>query len=126
MNAVIIIPRGTTFYCPDEIRKIIYTTNAIESLNSVIRKAIKNRRIFPNDESTFKIIYLAVQQASRKWAMPLRNWKPAMNRFLLEYGDRFLNERKSQFHRNLYRLDFLRIPNYQRPAFPVSSLKVLA
>ncbi len=82
----------TIFDYPDEIRKIIYTTNAIESLNSVIRKAIKNRRIFPNDKSSCKIIYLAVKQASKKWSMPLRKWKPAMNRFLLEYGDRFSDE----------------------------------
>lgn len=74
---------------PDEIRKVIYTTNAIESLNSVIRKAIKNRRIFPNDNSAFKVIYLAVRNASKKWTMPIRNWKPAMNRFLIEYEGRF-------------------------------------
>ncbi len=82
----------TIFDYPDEIRKIIYTTNAIESLNSVIRKAIKNRRIFPNDKSAFKIVYLAIQQASKKWTMPLRAWKPAMNRFQLEYGERFSND----------------------------------
>ncbi len=82
----------TIFDYPDEIRKIIYTTNAIESLNSVIRKAIKNRRIFPNDKSAFKVIYLAVQQASKKWTMPLREWKPAMNRFQIEYGERFIDE----------------------------------
>ena len=77
------------FDYPDEIRKIIYTTNAIESLNSVIRKAIKNRRIFPNDESAIKIVYLAIQKASQKWTMPVRNWKAAMNRFAIEYEDRF-------------------------------------
>ena len=82
----------TIYDYPDEIRKIIYTTNVIESLNSVIRKAINNRKIFPNDKSAFKVIYLAVQQASKSWTMPLRNWKPAMNRFLLEYGDRFTDE----------------------------------
>ena len=82
----------TIFDYPDEIRKIIYTTNAIESLNSVIRKAIKNRRIFPNDKSAFKVIYLAVQQASKRWTMPLRTWKPAMNLFSLEYGERFSDE----------------------------------
>ena len=60
------------FDYPDEIRKIIYTTNAIESLNSVIRKAIKNRRIFPNDESAIKIVYLAIQKASQKWTMPVK------------------------------------------------------
>jgi len=79
----------TIFDYPDEIRKILYTTNAIESLNSVIRKSIKNRKIFPNDDSAFKIIYLAIEQASRKWSMPLRNWKPAMNRFAIEYEGRF-------------------------------------
>jgi transposase-like protein len=77
------------FDYPDEIRKIIYTTNAIESLNSVIRKAIKNRKIFPSDESALKIVYLAIQKASQKWTMPVRNWKPAMNRFAMEYEDRF-------------------------------------
>lgn len=79
----------TIFDYPDEIRKIFYTTNAIESLNSVIRKSIRNRKIFPNDQSALKIIYLAVMNASKKWTMPLRNWKPAMNRFAIEYGDRF-------------------------------------
>jgi putative transposase len=79
----------TLFDYPDEIRKIIYTTNAIESLNSVIRKAIKNRKIFPNEGSALEIIYLAIEQASRKWTMPLRNWKPAMNRFAIEYEGRF-------------------------------------
>ena len=56
----------TLFDYPDEIRKVIYTTNAIEYLNSVIRKTIKNREIFPNDESAVKIIYLAIEQASKK------------------------------------------------------------
>lgn len=77
------------FDYPPEIRKIIYTTNAIESLNSVIRKAIKNRKIFPNDSSALKIIYLSVMKASEKWTMPLQRWKPAMNRFAIEYGERF-------------------------------------
>lgn len=81
----------TIFSYPREIRKIIYTTNAIESLNSVIRKAIRNRKIFPNDQSALKVIYLAIKNASKKWTMPLRNWKPAMNRFAIEYGDRFDN-----------------------------------
>ena len=82
----------TFFDYPDEIRKVIYTTNAIESVNSVIRKSIRNRKIFPNDNSAFKIIYLAIRQASKKWTMPIRNWKPAMNRFQMEYQDRLLNE----------------------------------
>ena len=79
----------TIFDYPSEIRKIFYTTNAIESLNSVIRKAIRNRKIFPSDQSALKVVYLATQLASRKWKMPLQNWKPAMNRFAIEYGERF-------------------------------------
>ena len=77
------------FDYPQEIRKIFYTTNAIESLNSVIRKAIRNRKIFPSDQSALKVVYLATQMASKKWTMPLREWKPAMNRFAIEYGERF-------------------------------------
>ena len=72
-----------------EIRRIIYTTNAIESLNSVIRKAIKNRKTFPNDNSACKIISLAIMSASKKWRMPLQKWKPAMNRFAIEFEGRF-------------------------------------
>ena len=79
----------TMFDYPYEIRKIFYTTNAIESLNSVIRKAIRNRKIFPNDQSALKLVYLATKKASERWTMPLRDWKPAMNRFAIEYGERF-------------------------------------
>ena len=79
----------TIFDYPKEIRRIIYTTNAIESLNSVIRKAIKNRKIFPSDKSACKIIYLAIMSASKKWSMPLRDWKPAMNRFAIDFEGRF-------------------------------------
>ena len=79
---------NTLFLYPQEIRKAIYTTNAIESLNSVIRKAIKKRKLFPTDEAATKVVYLAVQQASKKWTMPIRNWKPALNRFMIEFEDR--------------------------------------
>lgn len=78
----------TLFDYPPEIRKVIYTTNAIESLNSVIRKAIKNRRLFPNDDAALKVVYLAVQAASKKWTMPVRDWKKALNRFTIDFGDR--------------------------------------
>lgn len=78
----------TLFEYPPDIRKVIYTTNAIESLNSVIRKATKCRKLFPNDESAMKVVYLAVQDAAKKWTMPIRNWKAAMNRFMIEFGDR--------------------------------------
>lgn len=79
---------ATFFAYPQDIRKAIYTTNAIESLNSVIRHAIKKRKVFPTDDAVKKVIYLAIQQASEKWTMPIQNWKSAMSRFIIEFGDR--------------------------------------
>ena len=70
---------NTLFRYPQEIRKAIYTTNAIESLNSVIRKAINKRKLFPTDDSARKVVYLAIMDASKKWTMPIRNWKLALN-----------------------------------------------
>ena len=78
----------TLFEYPPEIRKVIYTTNAIESLNSVIRKATKQRKVFPTDESAMKVVYLAIQAASKKWTMPIRNWRSAMSCFMIQFGDR--------------------------------------
>ncbi|ARY99678.1 transposase [Yersinia ruckeri] len=79
---------NTFFGYPADIRKAIYTTNAIESLNSVIRQAIKKRKVFPTDESVRKVIYLAIQAASKKWNMPIQNCRLAMSRFIIEFGDR--------------------------------------
>ena len=81
----------TLFDYPMDIRKAIYTTNAIESLNSVIRKATQKRKIFPHDNSAMKVIYLAINQASKKWTMPIHHWKEAMNRFMIEFEDRLSN-----------------------------------
>lgn len=77
----------TIYSYPADIRKVIYTTNAIESLNSVIRKSVKTRKVFPNDDAALKVIYLAVESASKKWTMPIRDWKPALNRFMIEFED---------------------------------------
>lgn len=79
---------NTLFNYPADIRKAIYTTNAIESLNSVIRKATKKRKVFPTEESAKKVVYLAVRQASEKWTMPIRNWKTALNRFMIMFENR--------------------------------------
>lgn len=76
------------FDYPEDIRKAIYTTNAIESLNSVIRKAVQKRKLFPTDDSAKKVVYLAIQEASKKWTMPIKNWKSALNRFMIEFEDR--------------------------------------
>lgn len=78
----------TLFDYPDDIRKVIYTTNAIESLNSVIRKAVKNRKVFPHDQAAMKVVFLAIDAASRKWTMPIKNWKAALNRFMIEFPAR--------------------------------------
>ena len=79
---------NTFFGYPPDIRKAIYTTNAIESLNSVIRAAIKKRKVFPTDDSVRKVVYLAIKDASKKWSMPIQNWRLAMSRFIIEFGDR--------------------------------------
>ena len=78
----------TLFDYPDDIRKVIYTTNAIESVNSVIRKAVKNRKVFPHDQAAMKVVYLAIDAAAKKWTMPIRNWKGALNRFMIEFPER--------------------------------------
>lgn len=76
------------FDYPPVIRKVIYTTNAIESLNYSMRKILKNRGAFPSDESIIKIFYLALNNVAKKWTMPIRDWKPALNQFVMIYGDR--------------------------------------
>ena len=76
------------FDYPPEIRKVIYTTNAIESLNASLRKITKTRRSFPTDDSVMKILYLALHQISKKWTMPIRDWKAAVSQFMIMYSDR--------------------------------------
>ena len=75
------------FAFPAEIRKVIYTTNAIESTNRQIRKIIKNKGVFPDDKSIQKIVYLALRNAAKKWTMPLKDWPLALNQFELLCGD---------------------------------------
>jgi putative transposase len=73
---------------PEEIRKVIYTTNAVESVNSQLRKVTKNKRVFPNDESVFKILYLTIEYITRKWTMPIQNWNVAMAHFMIRFDGR--------------------------------------
>jgi len=77
----------TLFDYPPEIRKAIYTTNAIESLNSVIRKATRQRKIFPHDESALKVTFMAIEAASQKWTRPIHHWKDAINQFIIQFED---------------------------------------
>ena len=79
----------TPFFAhPPEIRRVIYTTNAIEATNRSLRKVTKTRGSFPTDEAALKLLYLALQNITRKWTMPLRDWRAALNRFALEYEGR--------------------------------------
>jgi putative transposase len=73
---------------PADIRKVIYTTNAIESLNAQLRKVIKNRGHFPNDEAASKLLYLALMNASKRWTMPIRNWSQALNQLSVYFNGR--------------------------------------
>ena len=76
------------FNYPEAIRKVIYTTNAIESLNMSIRKVIKNKRVFPSDEAALKQLYLSLKNISKKWTMPIRDWGPAMHCFSIMFEGR--------------------------------------
>lgn len=75
------------FAFPAEIRKVIYTTNAIESVNRQIRKIIKNKGVFPDDKSIQKIIFLSLRNAAKKWTMPIKDWPLALNQFEILCGD---------------------------------------
>jgi len=76
------------FAFPPEIRRAIYTTNAIESLNMTLRKIIKNRALFPSDEAVFKLLYLSLRNISKKWTMPIQNWGLAINQFAIHFEGR--------------------------------------
>jgi transposase-like protein len=83
-----------------EIRRAIYTTNTIESLNMTLRKIIKNRAMFPSDEAVFKILYLALRNISKRWTMPIANWSGAMNQFAIIFENRLPN---SGFQNNSFK-----------------------
>jgi putative transposase len=76
------------FAHPQEIRRVIYTTNAIESLNMSLRKVTKARGSFPNDDAVSKLLYLALRNIAKKWTMPVHDWKAALNRFAIIFEDR--------------------------------------
>ena len=78
------------FAFPPEVRRVIYTTNAIESLNARVRKIIKTRGHFPTDEAATKLIWLALRNITAEWKKPMLYWKPAMNQFAILYTDRFI------------------------------------
>jgi transposase-like protein len=81
----------TIFKYPHDIRRVIYTTNAIESLNMIIRKGVRDCRIMASEESALKLVWLAAAEAAKKWTMPIRDRKAALNFFLIQFEDRIDN-----------------------------------
>jgi len=82
-------PRLSVFYdYPPDIRRIIYTTNAVESLNASLQKVLKQRKAFPNDDAVMKVLYLALHNIAKAWGRPLHNWKQALNQFSILFGNR--------------------------------------
>lgn len=79
------------FGYPPEIRKVIYTTNAIESINAQLRKVTRKRGAFPNPDSVRKVLYLAIQKASERWARPIKDWVAALNHFTMVFEGRVPN-----------------------------------
>ena len=79
---------ATMFSYEPDIRRVIYTTNAIESVNSVIRKATHRHKMFPNDDAALKVVWLAIMESSKNWTMPIQHWKSVLNRFCIEFGER--------------------------------------
>jgi putative transposase len=86
------------FSYPAEIRRAVYTTNTIESLNAALRKVTKNRSLFPNDEAVFKLLYPALRNISKRWTMPIKNWSGAMNQFAILFDGRVPMGASAQTH----------------------------
>lgn len=85
--------RLTVFFdYPPAIRKVIYTTNAIESLNYSLRKILKNRGAFPSDEAIYKVLYLGLRNVAKKWSLPIRDWKAALNQFVILFPERMSDD----------------------------------
>jgi len=85
------------FGYPSEIRRAVYTTNTIESLNMSLRKIIKTRARFPSDEAAFKLLYLALQNIQKKWTMPIPNWGQALNALAILFDERLPNNLLNSF-----------------------------
>ena len=75
---------------PDDVRRIIYTTNSIESLNAKLRRAVRTRGHFPTDESALKLLFLVLNLAAKKWKMPPREWSMAKAQLAILFEDRFI------------------------------------
>ena len=88
------------FDYPMDIRRVIYTTNAIESVNRSLRKVIKTKAVFPDEESVFKLMYLALNNISKRWTRPIKNWKAATSHFAILFPERFKLRTQTRLHKN--------------------------
>jgi len=79
---------NTFFAFPEAIRRLIYTTNAVEAVHRQLRKVTKNKGVFPTDQSLIKMLFLAIRDISKKWTIPLREWKTIISHFSIAYRDR--------------------------------------
>ena len=77
------------FELPQEIRKCIYTSNAVESVNSALRKVTRGKGSFPNESSVFKVLYLRIKELSEKWKKPIQNWKIIQSQLIELFGERY-------------------------------------
>jgi putative transposase len=77
------------FAFPPEVRRIIYTTNAIESLSSKLRSSVRGRGHFPSDEAATKLLYMVLRDVAKNWEIPQRAWTAAKTQFAILFGDRF-------------------------------------
>lgn len=81
---------STLFQYPEEIRKLIYTTNAVEGYHRMVRKYTKSKGIFPTDDSIRKVVYLSIKEISKKWSLPIRNWGLVYSQVMIYFEDRFV------------------------------------
>ncbi|MDR1531627.1 MAG: transposase, partial [Clostridiales bacterium] len=80
----------TTFFeFPEQIRRLIYTTNAVEAYHRMVRKFTKAKAIFPTDDSIRKVVFLSVREVAKKWTQPVRDWSYAYSQIMIFFADRF-------------------------------------
>ena len=97
------------FDYPMDIRRVIYTTNAIKSVNRSLRKVIKTKAVFPDEESVFKLMYLALNNISKRWTRPIKNWKAATSHFCYSVSRTLQTLNRKRLHKNQNTLDLDKI-----------------
>jgi len=113
------------FAFPDEVRRIVYTTNAIEALNSKLRRAVRARGHFPSDEAATKLLYLILNRSEKEWKMPPREWSMAKAQFAVIFGERFIRAMAAQCSTARPHTEILTVPratvqNLPQPGKPAS------